>query len=314
MRKRTIDLTFAKIDIVHLDADVIRWGGMSLLDELKPKTKHLVMHLLDEAGVDVSEWKNYKGPPAANPKYCYNWSFEQPDELVAVCIWYNGLKLDGSSVVHKSRHKNYGAVGTSPSEAIWNRRAAAFDESLELAYRQQLPVRVIVVEGAQRDPVAKHPSASKVHARLLDKKPWAVTEYNYTTGERLLVRGAKPVSPAVESADRELAWFEGSAKRRFMLHRQREGRARREKIKDALTKSGGRLVCEVDNCGFDFKARYGALGEGYAQVHHLAPLSNSPIGGRVVKLKDLAIVCANCHVMIHIGGECRPLKGLIRVR
>src|SRR5262245_48779112 len=33
--------------------------------------------------------------------------------------------------------------------------------------------------------------------------------------------------------------------------------------------------------------------------------------GREVKLKDLAVVCANCHVMIHMGGKCRPLAGLI---
>ncbi|ABQ32863.1 HNH endonuclease [Bradyrhizobium sp. BTAi1] len=284
---------------------------MSLLDYLKPKDKHLVMDLLAEAGVDVAAWKNYKGPPAANPKYCYNWSFEQPDELVAVCIWHRGLKLEGSSVVHRSKPRNYGAVGTSPSEVVWNRRAEAFDQSLELAYRQRLPVRVIVVDGEQRDPKATKPSASKVHARLLDPEPWAVTEYNYRTGERLLVRGAKPGGSPVESADREMAWFEGSRKQKFVYHRQREGRARREKIRDTLAKSGGRLVCEVENCGFDFKERYGPLGEGYAQVHHLAPLSNSPIGGRTVKLRDLAIVCANCHAMIHIGGECRPLKGLI---
>jgi predicted HNH restriction endonuclease len=58
-------------------------------------------------------------------------------------------------------------------------------------------------------------------------------------------------------------------------------------------------------------ARHGALDEGYAQVHHLLPLSTSPREGREVSLKDLAVVCANCHVMIHIGGHCRPLTGLI---
>jgi 5-methylcytosine-specific restriction enzyme A len=269
------------------------------------------MNFLDKAGVDVSAWKGYKGPPAANPKYCYNWSFEQPDELVAVCLWHKGLKLRGSTVVYTSKRRSYGAAGTSRSEANWNRRAQAFDESLELAYRQQLPVRVIVVDGAQRDRKAKEPTASVVHTRLLDDVPWAITEYDYSTGERLLVCGAKPVNPAVASADLELSWFEGSTKRKFVFHRQREGRARRAKIKDVQTKNGGRLVCEVENCSFDFKKRYGALGEGYAQVHHLAPLSGSPVGGREVKLKDLAIVCANCHVMIHIGGACRPLEGLI---
>jgi 5-methylcytosine-specific restriction protein A len=284
---------------------------MSVLDQLKPKQNHRVMDLLAEAGVDVDAWKNYKGPPAANPKYCYNWSFEQPDELVVVCIWHKSLKFDGSSVFHRSKRREYGAVGTSPSEVIWNRRADAFDQSLELAYRQRLPVRVIVLEGAQRTPEAIKSSAAKVNARLLDDLSWAVAEYNYKTGEKLLVRGAKPTGPPVESADRELAWFEGSARRKFVYHRQREGRARREKIRDVLRKNGGRLICEVENCGFDFKERYGELGEGYAQVHHLAPLSSSPVGGRVVKLMDLAVVCANCHVMIHVGGENRPLKGLI---
>jgi 5-methylcytosine-specific restriction endonuclease McrA len=284
---------------------------MSLLDNLKPKQKYLVMNLLGNADIDVSAWKKYKGPPAANPKYCYNWSFEQPDELVAVCLWHKSLKLRGSTVVHTSKRINYTAALTSRSEAIWNRRAQAFDESLELAYRQQLPIRVIVVDGVQRDRKAKEPTASVVHARLLDRVPWAITEYDYSTGERLLVRGAKPVNPAVASADWELSWFEGLRKRKFVFHRQREGRARRAKIKDVLTKNGGRLVCEVENCGFDFKQRYGALGEGYAQVHHLAPLSGSPVGGREIKLKDLVVVCANCHVMIHIGGVCRSLEGLI---
>jgi hypothetical protein len=257
---------------------------MSLLDDLRPKQKFLVMDLLDNAGVDVSAWKNYKGPPAANPKFCYNWSFEQPDEFAVVCLWHKGLKLHGSTVVHTSKRRNYGAAGTSRSEAIWNRRAQAFDESLESAYRQQLPVRVIVVDGAQRDPKAMEPTASVVQARLLDDVPWAVTKYDYATGERLLVRHANPVNPAVASADWELSWFEGAAKRKFVFHRQREGRARRAKIKDVLAKTGGRLVCEVENCGFDFKDRYGALGEGYAQVHHLSPLSGSPVGGRDVSI------------------------------
>jgi hypothetical protein len=90
-----------------------------------------------------------------------------------------------------------------------------------------------------------------------------------------------------------------------------EGRARRAKIATVLAKTGGRLVCEVENCGFDFKKRYGNLGEGYAQVHHLRPLSQSPTKGRDVSLDELAIVCANNHAMIHLGGECRPLTGLI---
>jgi 5-methylcytosine-specific restriction protein A len=196
---------------------------MSLLDDLKPKQKFLVMDLLDQAGVDVSLWKTYNGPPAANPKYCYNWSFEQPDELVVVCIWHRSLKLRGSTVVHTSKRRKFVTSGKSPSEAVWNRRAREFDECLELAYRQQLSIRVIVVDGEQRDPKSTGRKASVVQARILDPIPWAVTEYDDVTGERVLVRGAKPTNAATASADWGLSWFEGAEKRKFVLHRQREG-------------------------------------------------------------------------------------------
>jgi 5-methylcytosine-specific restriction protein A len=286
---------------------------MPILDDLKPRRKLLVMDLLDEAGFDVGAWKDYGGVPAANPKYCYNWSFEQPGERVAVCVWHRSLKPQGRTVIHRSRRKHYGSHAGTRSAAVWNRRARAFDQALEIAHRQQLPVNVIVVvvDGEQRDPSSN--KASQVRARLLDTLEWAVTKYDEETGERLLVRGAKPVTPAISSVDLELSWFEGKERRKFTFHRQREGRARRAKIKNALAGNDGRLICEVENCGFDFKACYGDLGEGYAQVHHLLPLSSSPIDGREIKLSDLAIVCANCHVMIHVGGKCRPLKGLIRL-
>ncbi|WP_370693652.1 HNH endonuclease [Nitrospira tepida] len=67
----------------------------------------------------------------------------------------------------------------------------------------------------------------------------------------------------------------------------------------------------MPKCGFDFGKRYGRIGIGYAQVHHLRPLSSVPAKGVKSKLSHLAIVCANCHVMIHHGGQCRPLKNLI---
>lgn len=282
---------------------------MSLLDDLKPKKRFLVMNLLEEAGVNISAWANTKGRPAANPKYCYNWSFEEPGEFVVVCLWHSDLKNRKSTVIRERKRREF-HFGHGSNSQMWLKRAQAFDSCLEAAYRQELPVRVIVVDGDRRE--SPEDGSSAVRARLLDGVPWAVTEYDAETGGMLLVRGASPVVPAgPAAADRELLGFEGRMRRSFILHRQREGRARRAKIKDALSKSGGRLICEVKNCGFDFKERYGALGEGYAHVHHLNPLSASPSGGREVKLSDLAIVCANCHAMIHVGGGCRPIDSLI---
>ena len=103
---------------------------------------------------------------------------------------------------------------------------------------------------------------------------------------------------------------EGEKKRRFSIHRKREQRLRSEKILDALSSGHGRLECEVPGCAFDFSQVYGTLGDEFAFVHHLIPLGQLK-RARKTGLNDLAIVCGNCHAMIHRGGECRPLKNLI---
>jgi 5-methylcytosine-specific restriction endonuclease McrA len=108
----------------------------------------------------------------------------------------------------------------------------------------------------------------------------------------------------------ELVGLEGKARMRMVLHRRRETRLREQKIAEALRHNSGRLICEVPGCGFDFLRTYGVVGKGYAQVHHLRPLSDYS-GPEKTRLADLAIVCANCHAMIHRGGKCRPMARLI---
>ena len=52
-------------------------------------------------------------------------------------------------------------------------------------------------------------------------------------------------------------------------------------------------------CGFDFGKTYGASGEGYIEVHHIIPLSDSGEEVEVNPITDLIVVCSNCHRMIH---------------
>lgn len=111
----------------------------------------------------------------------------------------------------------------------------------------------------------------------------------------------------------ELIGLEGAKRARLVVHRAREKRLRARKIEQARRSGGGRLRCEVDRCGFDFQAVYGYLGRDYAQVHHLLPLSDRD-DAAPTSLADLAVVCANCHAMIHLGGDNRPLATLIPVR
>lgn len=104
--------------------------------------------------------------------------------------------------------------------------------------------------------------------------------------------------------------WEGDLKIALRCHRTRERRLRERKIQTALRLEAGRLRCEVPGCGFDFYHVYGEIGRRFAHVHHKNLLSGYT-GPMKTRLTDLAIVCANCHAMIHRGNECRPLEGLI---
>jgi predicted HNH restriction endonuclease len=110
--------------------------------------------------------------------------------------------------------------------------------------------------------------------------------------------------------DDEVSLLEGEQRLRLVAHRKRERALREAKIMAVLRTQGGRLRCEVPGCGFDFYEVYGEVGKRYAHVHHLDPVGKrrvpSPTG-----LKQLVVVCANCHAMIHRGGECRGVRDII---
>ena len=124
------------------------------------------------------------------------------------------------------------------------------------------------------------------------------------------VSATRAVSLPVDALPDDLAALEGQTRKVMVRHRQRERRLRQAKIRQAMGSGNGRLRCEVPGCGFDFFETYGELGKEFAFVHHLKGLAAR---GRPSKtsLDDLAIVCGNCHAMIHLGGQCRPLDGLI---
>lgn len=287
---------------------------MTALAEIEPKKHQLVMDLVKQAGVDVSDWKNFRGGEAkasTNPKYCYEWSFIEPQKVVVLNLWFESMsETDGNIIQQLGLRGRASESASSPSAAIWKKRALKMDEAIQTALIEQLPIRVIVCNGKMRDANDPKAAASQVSKRLLDPSPWAVTLYDFDTGQCTLTRGGKQIIPQ-EVNDIEFLGFEGEQKRRFILHRRREAKVRNEKIREALRMGSGRLICEVPKCGFDFAERYGSLGVGYAQVHHKEPLSAAPNTGRKVTLKDLAVVCANCHVMIHVGGECRAIETLI---
>ncbi len=92
----------------------------------------------------------------------------------------------------------------------------------------------------------------------------------------------------------------------YKLHKVRE-RDRRiiEAKKKKVLKEKGELKCEA--CNFDFGKTYGVMGKGYIECHHLIPLANFQIN-KETKLDDLALLCSNCHRMIHKDPSITTIK------
>jgi 5-methylcytosine-specific restriction enzyme A len=106
----------------------------------------------------------------------------------------------------------------------------------------------------------------------------------------------EPNEHAAANADYEIAEAEeGTLLTRVHLQRERNREIVKRKKAEVLKRTGS-LECEA--CSFEFKTKYGERGDGFAEVHHTKPLYTLTPGTKT-KLEDLAIVCSNCHRMIH---------------
>lgn len=179
------------------------------LEQLRPTTKPRVMDLVALAGVDVAAWAlRADGArvdnPAANPAHCYEWCFGDAERVV-LSLWFDRILVEEDRAIQRvnMRHlrrrveaANHLDAGTRTATI---RRAMALDTAVQRAFRDRLPVRVIICDGDKRDlsdPTRRDPS--RVELRLLDPSPWRVTEYDWMGGAATIVRdqhlGGLPLS------------------------------------------------------------------------------------------------------------------------
>ena len=96
-----------------------------------------------------------------------------------------------------------------------------------------------------------------------------------------------------------------------LVTRLHKGRERSRKLvarkKKDFYKKNGNFLCEA--CGFDFVEIYGKQGEGFIECHHKKPVHKMKRGDTTT-LDDLALVCANCHRMIHREKEWLTMEEL----
>lgn len=102
---------------------------------------------------------------------------------------------------------------------------------------------------------------------------------------------------------------EGRVLLRKHFARERDRRLVESKRNEAIKKFG-KLSCEV--CNLDFTKLYGDLGSGVIECHHTKPIATLSSGYRT-HIDDLALICANCHRVLHKGNHTlSSLREIVR--
>lgn len=127
-----------------------------------------------------------------------------------------------------------------------------------------------------------------------------------TDGIRSLVLSNDPFPLEEVTPEDEQEAEEGKILTRTHRYRERNTKLVKRK-KETVLREKGVLSCEV--CGFNFSKIYGKHGEGFIECHHTKPVSELR-NGDTTKISDLALVCSNCHRMIHRRRPWLSINGL----
>ncbi|MGV6800913.1 MAG: HNH endonuclease [bacterium] len=164
---------------------------MQEIEAMRPKEKYRVMDLVREAGLDISDWCNCNGSPAANPKYCFEWAFVEEDVAIVLNLWHEQCEIINGKISQrmnfKADEKHYSNIGKSN----WAGRAKRMDNAIRTSTDRNIPIRVILLDGERKNAVDANSTPSKVIKRELDPEFWHVDSYNLDTGDIVICRGAQ---------------------------------------------------------------------------------------------------------------------------
>lgn len=288
---------------------------MTVPNELRPTTQATVYSLLAQAGVDVSLWAKFKGGKkraASNPKYCYEWAFSQPGKVVVLNLWYDELRERGGVISERRNLREASPNITGFAEQVRRRRQAVFEEAVATAFKDRLPVRVIICDGPLRDLSKPNSKKSSAKRRMLDSEIWTISNYDNVAGEYMAVRGTSPLAPLLDEEDYlqdlkqevQRSLKDSAENRRARLANApriperisvRSFVFRREAavIAEVLLRAGGK--CE--GCGNPAPFKRRSDNSPYLEVHHEVQLAD---GGEDTPDNARAL-CPNCHRYEHFG-------------
>jgi 5-methylcytosine-specific restriction protein A len=259
----------------------------SELDGLKPRRKQIVFDVVESLGFDTSDWIASATNPRkikANPKYCYDWSFVQPEKVAIFNLWHDAMKIEDGAIVYRD----------NGGKTQWITRGLKLDRDAARAATENLEIRVLVVHGKRRATQDPHSDSSKVSHRELDAEPWHIRHYDSQTGEFVLARGSGQ-SAYVDQFDGEplVAEVERRQVSGTVYTRNRDVR------QAALIRSKGR--CEYcDEPGFRTLS-----GRIYLETHHVIPLSE----GGPDAVDNVIAVCPLDHRKAHYAYDALAIRG-----
>lgn len=273
-------------------------NAVGALRSIEPITHRRVMDLVQEAGVSVDDWINFKKGPnkaraASNPKYCYDWAFVEIGKVVVLNLWFDSMQTKGDVITQLVNPRKFGDEVGKIKSATWAKRATRMDLAIQQAYREKLPVRVIVCQGDMR--TAEDPDAepSHVYKRLLDHEAWAISSYDFSTGECLISRGVEP--------DRYSDQFDEVDSSGVMERKDVNGKVYvRDPAVRATVLKRAKGKCEF--CGVDGFLKYD--GKVFLETHHIVPLSE----GGPDKVENVIALCPNHHREAHFGRKRAVLR------
>lgn len=274
------------------------------LERIRPKESRRVYDLVAKAGIDVSDWSNFKGGErraASNPKYCYDWAFVEPGKVVLLNLWFDSMKVQGSTIIHNLSMRQFAnSQKGKPYKGAVVRRSNSMDQAIQTAIRDRLPIRVIVCEGNRKNAEDPTVDTSKVEKRLLDTEIWAVESYDWKSGACKLVRSGKPLIYIDQFEAYKPLSVESKEKTTSATAYSRSPEVR----KRALLRAAGR--CEW--CGE--RGFYTHDDRLYLETHHIEPLSE---GGEDAEL-NVAALCANHHREAHFGNEREKMASELKAK
>jgi len=261
---------------------------MSQIDGMRPRSKELVIDLVEGAGVDVSDWANYAGgsqKAATNPRYCYEWAFVELGTVVVLNLWFELLREESATVFQEVNFKKTARnLRNIRGSVVQIRRALSADAAIRTAFEEALPVRVIINDGDRRKEGIR--GASRVRARTLDAHPWHVGAYDYTSGTAVVVRGER----GQHYRDQFTLAEEGETLRSRLATSRVFNRS--AQVRAAVL---GRARGRCERCGEPgFSMPNGAV---YLETHHVVPLAE---GGPDIESNVVAL-CPNHHRRAHHG-------------